>query len=185
MLETNRTERAESSARAVPPSGVEEEIAAEVVLATQPPRGLAASFRSLRHRNYRLYFIGQLISLTGTWMQTTALTWLAYDLTHQSKWPALISAAQMLPTLFLGVWGGLLADRWPKRSLILLTQFLFLVLAVALAILVVAGAVQPWQLLLIALGNGLVQAIDLPARLAFVMDMVGRDDLMNAVALNS
>src|SRR5439155_6817123 len=92
---------------------------------------------------------------------------------------------QMLPTLFLGIWGGLLADRWPKRSLILTTQALFGALAFVLAVLVLAGKVAPWQLLVIALANGLVQAVDLPARLAFVMDMVGRDDLMNAVALNS
>src|SRR6516165_10488982 len=95
--------------------------------------GPAATFRSLRHRNYRLYFIGQVVSLTGSWMQTTALMWLAFHLTHQSKWPALIVAAQVLPTFFFGAWMGALADRWPKRSLILVTQSALLALALVLA----------------------------------------------------
>jgi MFS family permease len=147
--------------------------------------GWALTFRSLRHRNYRLYFFGQLVSLTGTWMQQAALTWLAYELTHLSKWPALIATAQILPTFVFGLWGGALADRWPKRSLIFATQAAFLLLALLLAGLVYTGVVQPWQLLVVAVLNGLVQAVDLPARLAFVMDMAGREDLMNAVALNS
>jgi len=146
---------------------------------------LTAAFRALRHRNYRLYFFGQLVSVTGSWMQTTALGWLAYDLTHESKWPALVMAAQMLPTFFLGAWGGALADRWPKRSLIIVTQAAFMVLAFLLAGLVFAGTIGPWQLLIITAAAGLVQAVDLPARLSFVNDMSGRDDLMNAVALNS
>src|SRR5947199_7696481 len=78
-------------------------------------------FRALRHRNYRLYFFGQLVSLTGSWVQTTALMWLAYELTKQSRWPALISAVQVLPTVVLGLWGGHVADRWPRRALIFST----------------------------------------------------------------
>jgi MFS family permease len=155
-----------------------------------PPQGgglglLATPFRSLRHRNYRLYFFGQLVSLTGTWMQTTALMWLAYELTHQSKWPAIITAAGWIPTFLLGAWGGSLADRWPKRTLLLLTQSALLILALVLAGLVILGAATPSELLVIALANGLVQVVDFPARLTFVMDMVGREDLMNAVGLNS
>ena len=146
---------------------------------------LAATFRSLRHRNYRLYFFGQMVSLTGTWMQNAALVWLAFRLTDESKWAALVSAAQILPTFFFGAWGGALADRWPKRSLIFLTQSAFLVLALVLTALTFANVITPWQLLLVTAVSGLVQAIDLPARLAFVMDMAGREDLMNAVALNS
>src|SRR5207249_3845212 len=111
--------------------------------------------------------------------------WLTYELTSQYKWVALVSAAQILPTFLLGAWGGALADRWPKRTLILVTQAAYTVLALLLAGLVFAGAVEPWQLLVISVLNGVVQAVDLPARLAFVMDMVGRDDLINAVALNS
>jgi MFS family permease len=155
------------------------------VATPRPYGGLAATFRSLRHRNYRLYFFGQLVSLTGTWMQNAALVWLAYRLTGESKWAALVSAAQILPTFFFGAWGGALADRWPKRSLIFSTQSAFLLLALVLAALTFLGIITPWQLLLVTLVNGLVQAIDLPARLAFVMDMAGREDLMNAVALNS
>src|SRR3954462_2384616 len=90
------------------------------------------TFRSLRHRNFRLYFSGQLISLTGSWVQTTALTWLAYGLTHANRWSALVAAAQLLPTFFLGPWTGALADRWPRRSILLVTQALLLALAVAL-----------------------------------------------------
>jgi predicted MFS family arabinose efflux permease len=148
-------------------------------------RGLATSFRSLRHRNYRLYFIGQIISFTGSWMQTTALAWLAFALTGKSTWPALISASGILPTFLLGAWGGALADRWPKRSLIFVTQSAFLLLALLLAILVFAGLVDPWLMLAITTATGIVQAIDLPARLAFVMDLAGREDLINAVGLNS
>jgi MFS family permease len=146
---------------------------------------LRSTFRSLRHRNYRLYFIGQLVSLVGTWVQGTALSWLAYDMTGQSKWPAFITVAQILPTLLLGPWGGALADRWPKRPLIFWMQSAFLILALVLAWLVMRGHVQLWQLLAITAGTGVVTAIDLPARLSFVMDMVGREDLPNAVALNS
>src|SRR5437870_3695466 len=109
----------------------------------RPLTGLAATFRSLRHRNYRLYFFGQLISLVGTWMQTTALNWLAFDLTGESKWPAWISAAQIVPTFFFGLWGGTLADRWPKRSLIIATQSGFLLLALLLAGLTFGNIVTP------------------------------------------
>jgi MFS family permease len=145
----------------------------------------ARPFRALRHRNYRLYFLGQLVSVTGSWVQTTALMWLAYRLTGQSQWPALIATAQILPTFVLGAWGGVLADRVSKRALIMTTQTALLLLAVLLGVLVLAGHVTPWLLLAIALASGIVNAIDLPARLSFVMDMVGREDLVNAVALNS
>jgi predicted MFS family arabinose efflux permease len=147
--------------------------------------GLASTFRSLRHRNYRLYFFGQMISLVGTWMQTTVVLWLAFKLTNQPKWPPLVSAAAILPTFLFGAWGGSLADRLPKRSLIFATQVLFTSMAFLLAALVWFGAVTAWQLLVITAMTGLVTAVDLPARLAFVLDMVAREDLMNAVALNS
>src|SRR6516164_8152950 len=109
----------------------------------------ALPFRALRHRNYRLYFLGQLVSVVGSWVQTTALMWLAYRLTGRSQWPALIATAQILPTFFLGAWGGALADRVSKRALILTTQAALLVLAVLLGGLVLAGHVTPWQLLAI------------------------------------
>jgi MFS family permease len=158
---------------------------AEEIAGPRAPAGLAATFRSLRHRNYRLYFFGQLVSLIGSWMQTTALVWVAFELTHQNKWTGLVSAATLLPTFLFGAWGGALAERLPKRSLLFATQTLFLIQALVLAGLVLSGVVTPTQLFLVTLAGGLVQAVDLPARLAFVMEMVGRDDLMNAVALNS
>jgi MFS family permease len=145
----------------------------------------ALPFSALRHRNYRLYFLGQLVSVVGSWVQTTALMWLAYQMTRQSQWPALIATAQILPTFFLGAWGGALADRVSKRALILGTQASLLVLALLLGVLVLTGHVTPWHLLVISLAAGVVNALDLPARLSFVMDMVGREDVVNAVALNS
>src|SRR6266446_4958628 len=90
----------------------------DIPAAASSRRLVLTTFRSLRHRNYRLYFFGQLVSLVGTWMQTTALTWLAFEISGESKWPAFINAAQILPTFLLGPWGGALADRWPKRPLI-------------------------------------------------------------------
>ena len=148
-------------------------------------RGLTTTFRSLRHRNYRLYFFGQLVSLMGTWMQSTAVTWLAFKLTNESKWTALILVAQILPTFFLGGVGGVLADRVPKRTLILCTQSIFLLLALLLAVMGWSGMLTAQWLVAVSAAGGIVQAIDLPARLAFVMDMASREDLMNAVALNS
>src|SRR5262249_32516905 len=154
-------------------------------IVSRKPSGLAATFRSLRHRNYRLYFFGQMVSLVGTWMQTTVVLWLAFDLTRQSKWPSLIVAAGVLTTFVLGPWGGSLADRIPKRWLIFFTQAVYAGLAFLLAGLAFTRAFTVWQLLAITLVTGIITAVDLPARLAFVVDMVGREDLMNAVGLNS
>jgi MFS family permease len=154
-------------------------------LEAAPSRWRINTFRSLRHRNYRLYFIGQVISMTGTWMQNAALSLLAYDLTHLAAWPARITAAQLVPLVVLGLWGGELADRKPKRTIIILAQSGMLLIALVLAAMVATGQANPWPLLVIATLNGIIGAIDLPARLAFVMDMVGREDLPNAVALNS
>ena len=143
------------------------------------------TFRSLRHRNYRLYFFGQMTSLVGSWMQSAAVTWLAYHLTRQSTWPAVLTAAQIGPTVLLGPWAGALADRADKGRLIIRTQTAFLLLAGALTALTYAGLANVWVLLAVMLVQGVVQAIDLPARLAFVPDLISRDDLINAVALNS
>jgi MFS family permease len=170
------------SPHAAPATPSPYEVAAS--LRRSPPWRLG-TFRALRHRNYRLYFWGQFVSVTGTWVQSAALTWLAYDLTRESSWPALIGAVQVLPTFLLGAWGGSLADRWPKRRLIFLSQATLLVLALVLGGLVLSGHVTVWHLLAVAVAAGVVNAIDLPARLAFVIDMVGRDDLPNAIALNS
>ena len=146
---------------------------------------LPATFRALRHRNYRLYFAGQVVSLTGSWVQTAALTWLAYTLTSGLRLPAAVTAAQVVPTFLLGAWSGSLADRLPRRSVIFLAQAALLLLAMLLGGMVAFGFVSPLTLLIASFLIGVVNAVDTPARLSFVIDMVGRDDLMNAVALNS
>src|SRR5215469_14408381 len=105
------------------------------------------TFRSLRHGNYRLYFIGQMISLVGTWMQTTALTWLAFELTHESKWPAFLMVAIIGPTLLLGAWAGALADRCKKHSLIVRTQLGFLASASVLTLLMYFKVMNIWLLM--------------------------------------
>lgn len=144
-----------------------------------------STFQALRHRNYRLYFFGQMVSLIGTWMQTTAMMWLAFELEHRSKWPAWVSASLLWPTFFLAPWSGALADHLPKRPLLFWTQIALLLNALVLTQLVLAGTISPGLLIGVALAGGLIQAVDLPTRLAFVMDMVGRDDVANAVALNA
>jgi len=143
------------------------------------------TFRSLRHRNYRLYFFGQLISLVGSWTQITALTWLAHAQTHQVKWPAFLAAVQIGPTFLLGPWGGSLADRVSRRGLIVRTQLTFLSCALVMLALYWADLLTVGAMLAVMLVHGVIQAIDLPARLAFVPGLVGREDLSNAVALNS
>jgi MFS family permease len=139
----------------------------------------------LEHRNYRLYFLGQLVSLTGSWLQMTALMALAYTLTQTSRWPAAIAAAYILPTCLFGAWGGSLADRHSKRELIFLAQGLLLLVSLLLAGLTLGGFASAWLLLGLATVSGLISSVDLPARMAFVVEMVGREDVVNAVALNS
>ena len=143
------------------------------------------TFRSLRHSNYRLYFVGQLVSLIGSWTQITTLMWLAYQETGEAKWPAFLAAVQIGPTFLLGPWGGALADRVPRRGLIVRTQAAFLMCALILLGLYLGGQLTVGAMLAVMFAHGIVQAIDLPARLAFVPGLVGREDLSNAVALNS
>jgi len=150
------------------------------------PRGtVSGTFAALRHRNFRLFFAGQLISVIGTTMQGTALPWLVYTTTGSALWLGIIAALSQLPSLFLSVPGGALIDRLPKRAVIIGTQSVAMCLAFALAALVHWRVVQLWHIVAIALGSGLVIAIDIPARQSFVVEMVGKDDLMNAIALNS
>lgn len=146
---------------------------------------MPSPFRSLRHPNYRRYFLGQSVSFTGSWMQSAALMWLLYDRTGDVRWPSYLLVAQVGPTIVLGTWAGHLADRWPKRDLIARTQAAFLVNAVVLAVLVAGGWAAPLLVLALQLLNGVVQAIDLPTRLAFVPDLVPKADLINAVGLNA
>ncbi len=143
------------------------------------------TFRSLSVRNYRLYFTGQSVSLIGTWMQRLGQEWLVLQLTGSGTWLGVIAALQFLPILLLAPWGGLIADRVDKRRLILTTQIIASLLAFVLAVLTGTGVVQLWMVALLALGLGVVTALDNPARQSFVVEMVGDADVSNAVTLNS
>ena len=147
--------------------------------------GLLRAFTSLRHRNYRLFWFGQMISLIGTWMQTTGLAWLVLLLTHSAWQLGLVGAIQFLPVLLFAIFGGVLADRWPKRNMLLVTQSTAMVLAALLWGLIITNQIQMWEVYVLALLLGLTNSLDMPARQAFVVEMVGREDLPNAVALNS
>lgn len=143
------------------------------------------TFRALRHRNYRLFYTGQAISLTGTWMQTIAQSWLVLELTDSKAALGLVTTLQFLPITIFVLPAGVIADRVRKRDLILATRALAMVQAVLLALLVATDSVQLWHVYLLALVLGLSTAFEQPARQALVVEMVGKDDLMNAVALNS
>ncbi|MDQ3693031.1 MAG: MFS transporter [Chloroflexota bacterium] len=145
------------------------------------PRGLAA----FEHRNYRLFYFGQLISVSGTWMQTLAQSWLVLTLTSSAFQLGLVNVFQFAPVLVFGLMGGVLADRFPKRSLLVVTQGTACLLASVMALLVWTNQVQLWQVYVLAFGLGVVNAVDMPTRQSFVVEMVGRDHLMNAIALNS
>ena len=145
----------------------------------------ARTFRSLRIRNYRLFFIGQLVSVTGTWMQTVAQTWLVVDLTGSGVDLGITVALQFLPMLLFGMWGGALADRSDKRRLLIGLQAASGILALILYALVATGSVELWMVYVLAFALGVVTAIDMPARQSFVIEMVGPDEIPNAVGLNS
>jgi MFS family permease len=142
-------------------------------------------FRSLRIRNYRLFAGGQLVSLIGTWMQTVGQDWLVLDLGGHGFALGLVTALQFLPILLFGMWGGILADRYPKRRLLITTQVAFGVLAGLMWVLIATDAAQLWMVYIFAFLLGVVQAVDMPTRQSFVIEMVGSDDLVNAVSLNS
>src|SRR3954451_6247752 len=146
---------------------------------------LPQSLRALGHRNFRLFWTGQLISLVGTWMQTVARGWLVLELTHSAFWLGMVGVATALPVLVFSLWGGVLADRMSKRTLIIWTQAIQMVLAFVIAWLTLTGQIQVWQIIGISLMLGTVMAFDAPARQSFTVEMVGKSDLMNAVALNS
>ncbi len=150
---------------------------------SSPP--MTRGFSALRHRNYRLFFTGQAISVIGSWMQTTAQSWLVVSLTASALKLGLVNVCQFGPVLLLGLYAGVVVDRVAKRTLLILTQSAAAVLAGTLAYLDRTGRVQLWQVYLLALAIGVVNAFDMPARQAFVVEMVGKDDLANAIALNS
>jgi MFS family permease len=148
-------------------------------------RRLGRGFRALQVRNYRLFWIGQLISQSGSWMQRTAQDWLVLQLTHSPFALGLVTALQFLPVLLLSLVGGVITDRWPKHRLVIITQVAALVQAAVFAVLVAAGVIQLWHVYVLALLQGVIIAIDNPVRQTFVVELVGRENLINAVALNS
>lgn len=149
-----------------------------------PSKRLAA-FRALSHRNFRLYFGGQLVSLIGTWMQSVAQAWLVLKLSNSPLMLGVVSFANYLPVLAVGLFAGVVVDHVDRRRLILGTQAMFMLNAFALALLTWAGVVKVEYVIALAAVNGLLTAFDMPARQAFVVEMVGREDLPNAIALNS
>ncbi len=145
----------------------------------------AQTFAALRHANYRLWFWSQMFSMFGSWMETTALGFLIFELTRSPAYLGLAGFAAGAPTWIFMLYAGVIADRVPRRSIILITQTAMMLLAFALAALTFAGAVRPWHILVIAFLLGIANAFEAPARLAFVMEMVAPEDLTNAIALNS
>lgn len=156
--------------------------------ATPTRRGIrfGTTFRALSHRNYRAWFIGQTVSLIGTWMQTMAQQVLIYRLTGSAAALGMINFVALIPLIPLSLWGGSLVDRVSKRKVITITQSIMLAQALILALLTLTGRVQIWHVFALAFILGSASAVDLPARQAFTVEMVeGKDDLMNAIALNS
>ena len=174
-------------------------ISAEVPSAAAPAPGgaatpgrAAAAFRALRHRNFRLFFGGQIISLVGTWMQTVAQAWLIYRLTGSSVLLGVLGFVGQAPIFLLSPIAGLAADRWPRRRVVIATQSVSMLLAFILAALTLTGHISAqrlreseWEIIGLATLLGVVNAFDVPARQSFLIEMVGREDLLNAIALNS
>jgi MFS family permease len=143
------------------------------------------TFRALRHRNYRLFFWGQLVSLIGTWMQQTAMSWFVYEITNSKLLLGVVAAMGSAPMMLSSIWGGSLADRYPKRSILIATQTAQMICAFFLAVGVWAGFATPLFIIVVAAFNGLAMGFDMPARQAFTVEMTSREDLLNAISLNS
>src|SRR5215471_2559471 len=149
-----------------------------------PKKGVLRGFTSLRRRNYRLYWYGQMISLMGTYMQSIGQAWLVLELTHSAWQLGLVGALQSLPVLLFSIFGGVFADRWPKRHVLLVTQSAAMIQALLLWALILSGNFQLWHLYVLAILLGFTYSLHLPTSRVFVVEMVGREDLPNAVALN-
>ena len=146
---------------------------------------MSIRFRALKHRNFQLFFAGQLVSLIGTWMQSTAQLWLVYKMTNSPALLGIFGFASQIPILFLASLGGYVGDRYNRHRGVIWTQIAALILAFALAALTLLGVVRVWEIVLIAFLAGIVNAFDVPIRQAFLVQMVGKEDLPNAIALNS
>jgi MFS family permease len=163
---------------------MEEPLSVEQPVVVQRP-ATSQTFSAMRHRNFQLYFGGQLISNIGTWMQIIAQGWVVYQLGHSELTLGLVAFASAIPILVISPWAGVAVDRVSRRSLLIMTQTGSMLLAFALAILTFTGVVKEWHVIILAALLGVVNAFDAPARQAFVPEMVGKEDLPNAIALNS
>ena len=146
---------------------------------------LPVALRSLRHRNFRLFAAGQIVSLTGTWVQLVAQSWLVYRLTGRATLLGLVGFAGQIPIFVLAPVGGAIADRFERRRILVVTQSIAMLLAFVLAALTLGGVVHEWHIVALAAATGIVNAFDIPTRQSFLVEMVGRDDLINAIGLNS
>jgi len=143
------------------------------------------TFAALKYPNYKLWFAGQIISLFGSWMQSTAQAFFIYELTHSPAFLGYVGFASGIPTWLFMLYGGVIADRFPRRNIIVVTQIVMMLFAFILAFLTFANIVQPWHIILLAFLLGITNAFDAPARQAFVNELVDKEDLINAIALNS
>lgn len=146
---------------------------------------IPSALRALRHRNFRLFFTGQIISLVGTWMQSIAESWLVYRLTGSAAKLGMVGFCSQIPVFLIAPLGGIAADHTRRRRTLVVTQSASMALALLYAALTLAHRIQVWQIFVLAAALGIVNGFDIPTRQAFVVDMVGKDDLMNAIALNS
>src|SRR5258708_2870649 len=146
---------------------------------------LRATVRALRHRNFRLFFFGQIISLIGTWMQTVAESWLVYRLTGSSVLLGSVNFAAQIPVFLLSPIGGVVADRFSRRRIVIATQAASMALALVLAGLTLFKVIKIWEVFAISALLGTVNAFDVPARQAFLVELTSREDMINAIALNS
>ncbi|HEY2070245.1 MAG TPA: MFS transporter [Rhizomicrobium sp.] len=157
---------------------------AEIAPIAEPSSSLAL-LAVFRHRNYRLFFSGQLVSLMGTWMQTMAQAWLVYHITHSPLLLGFTTFCAQVTVFFMASLGGMIADRVDRRRMLLVTQALAMTQAAVLAVLTLTGLVQVWEIIALAFGLGLINSVDVPTRQSMTLDMVGRGDLRSAIALNS
>lgn len=148
-------------------------------------RSLPTTLRALKHRNFQLFFSGQLVSLIGTWMQSVAQSWLVYRITGSSLLLGSVGFASQIPVFLAAPLGGIVADRYNRQRVVIATQIASMILAFILAVLTLSHKVTVPEIFVLAALMGVVNAFDIPGRQAFLVDMVGKEDLMNAIALNS
>ena len=163
----------------------EQRLAPGDLRAGQPSGAWGRTFAALRHPNYRLWFMGQLVSMVGTWMQITAQSFLIFQLTNSTAYLGFVGFANGLPSWLFMLYGGVVADRVVRRRLLVITQSTMMTLAFVLAGLAWTGIVQPWHVLILAVALGTANAFDAPAAQAFVFELVDREDVTNAIALNA